>query len=40
LAPDYPVLRSFEQFDEGLSAILDTEGIRRFHLLASLAAAY
>lgn len=32
LAPDYPVLRSFEQFDQGLSAILDTERIRRFHL--------
>ncbi|HEY6686650.1 MAG TPA: alpha/beta hydrolase [Propionibacteriaceae bacterium] len=32
LAPDYPVLGSFEQFDQGLSAILDTERIRRFHL--------
>jgi pimeloyl-ACP methyl ester carboxylesterase len=32
LAPDYPVLRSFKQFDEGLSAILRTERIRRFHL--------
>ena len=32
LAPDYPVLRSFEQFDQGLSAILDADGIRRFHL--------
>jgi pimeloyl-ACP methyl ester carboxylesterase len=32
LAPDYPVLRSFEQFDQGLSAILDTERIGRFHL--------
>jgi hypothetical protein len=25
LALDYPVLRSFEQFNQGLSAILDTE---------------
>jgi pimeloyl-ACP methyl ester carboxylesterase len=32
LAPDYPVLRSFEHFDQGLSAILDTERIGRFHL--------
>jgi pimeloyl-ACP methyl ester carboxylesterase len=32
LAPDYPVLRSFEQFDQGLSAILWTERIGPFHL--------
>jgi pimeloyl-ACP methyl ester carboxylesterase len=32
LAPDYPVLQTFQQFDRGLSAILRAEGIRRFHL--------
>jgi pimeloyl-ACP methyl ester carboxylesterase len=32
LAPDYPPLRSFDQFDRGLSAILAAEGISRFHL--------
>jgi pimeloyl-ACP methyl ester carboxylesterase len=33
LAPDYPPLRTIEEFDRGLSAILRAEGIGRFHLV-------
>lgn len=33
VAPDYPVLRSVGEFDQGLRAILEAEGIGRFHLV-------
>ncbi len=33
LAPDYPALRTFEEFEQGLTAILRSEGIGRFHLV-------
>jgi pimeloyl-ACP methyl ester carboxylesterase len=32
LTPDYPTLQTFQQFDQSLSAILEAEGIHRFHL--------
>jgi pimeloyl-ACP methyl ester carboxylesterase len=32
IAPDYPVLQTFAQFDNGLTAILQAEGIERIHL--------
>lgn len=32
VAPDYPPLRSFDEFDAGLSEILRTEGVERFDL--------
>jgi pimeloyl-ACP methyl ester carboxylesterase len=32
LAPDYPTLQDFDQFERGLTSILQTEGIPRFHL--------
>ncbi len=33
VAPDYPALRTFGEFDRGLTAILQAEGISRFHLV-------
>ncbi len=33
LAPDYPPLRTFGEFDRGLNAIVEAEGIGRFHLV-------
>lgn len=32
LAPDYPTLQDFDQFERGLTSILQAEGISRFHL--------
>jgi pimeloyl-ACP methyl ester carboxylesterase len=32
LAPDYPTLQTFAQFDAGLTAILQAEGVARIHL--------
>jgi pimeloyl-ACP methyl ester carboxylesterase len=32
LAPDYPTLQTFDQFERGLTSILQAEGIPRFHL--------
>jgi pimeloyl-ACP methyl ester carboxylesterase len=33
VAPDYPAVTTFGQFDQGLSAILAAESIGRFHLV-------
>lgn len=32
VAPDYPPLKTFGEFDRGLTAIVQAEGISRFHL--------